>query len=278
MKIIREISEMKEFRSDLKGNVGLVPTMGCLHLGHLELVKQSIRDNSATIVSIFVNPTQFGPCEDFAKYPRDEQHDIDVLEQAGVNAVFIPSTDGIYPKGFGSWVEVKGVTEVLEGARREGHFRGVATVCHKLFNIILPTRAYFGQKDAQQVLTVKKMVTDLNMHVEIMVVPIVRETDGLAMSSRNSYLSPAERCAATVLYQALISAQDLYVAGERNAKAIAAAVTTMLQSEPLAKVDYVAITDTINLQELEIISSSALVLLAVYIGETRLIDNIILGM
>jgi len=277
MKIIRKISAMKEFRADLKGNVGLVPTMGCLHPGHLELMKQSKRDNSATIVSIFVNPIQFGPREDFAKYPRDEQHDIGVLEQADVDAVFIPSADEIYPEGFGSWVEVNGVTEVLEGARREGHFRGVATVCHKLFNIILPTRAYFGQKDAQQVLTVKKMVADLNMHVEIAVVPIVRETDGLAISSRNSYLNSAERCAATVLYQALLNAQNLYVAGERNARAIATVVTTTLHAEPLAKVDYVAITDTINLQELEIISSIALVLLAVYIGETRLIDNIMLG-
>jgi len=277
MKIIRSIKDMQSFRCDLKGSVGLVPTMGYLHQGHLALVNESKKNNDFTIVSIFVNPTQFGPKEDFAKYPRDEQRDASMLEQAGVDAVFIPSASEMYPADFDSWIEVNGVTSGLEGAKREGHFRGVATVCNKLFNITSPTKVYFGQKDAQQVLVVKKMATDLNMNAEVVVIPTVRENDGLAMSSRNAYLSFTERCAATVLYKALIKAREMYATGEYNTKTIIATMTSILQAESLARIDYVAIIDAVSLHEIESIHSSALVSVAVFIGKTRLIDNIILG-
>jgi pantoate--beta-alanine ligase len=268
---------MQSFRCTLEGSVGLVPTMGCLHQGHLALVKQSKNDNTCTIVSIFVNPTQFGPKEDYDKYPRDEQRDISLLDKADVDVVFIPSSHEMYPNGFDSWVEIGGVTEGLEGARREGHFRGVATVCNKLFNITIPARAYFGQKDAQQVLVIKKMADDLNMNIEIVVVPTVRESDGLAMSSRNAYLSPSERDAAVVLYKALLRAQELYDDNERSASKIIAAMTSILHSEPLAKIDYVAITDTVKLKDVDSIKSPVLVSMAVFFSKTRLIDSITLS-
>ena len=277
MRIIRSITEMREFRYALSGSVGIVPTMGCLHNGHMALVRQSMSENTITITSLFVNPTQFGPREDFDKYPRDEQSDIKRLEQSGVDAVFIPSSSEMYPDGFDSWVDVSGITHVLEGACRPGHFRGVATVCSKLFNIINPTRAYFGQKDAQQVLVIKKMVSDLNMNIEIVVVPTVREDDGLAMSSRNVYLNPSERRAASVLYKALLKAQRMYSSGERDAKAIIPAMTAIIQSEPLIRIDYVAVSDNAGLKDIEFLRSPALVSMAVFIGKTRLIDNIILS-
>ncbi|MCL2615791.1 MAG: pantoate--beta-alanine ligase, partial [Dehalococcoidia bacterium] len=233
MKVVRGISEMLSLRRGMKGSVGLVPTMGYLHRGHMALVGKSQEFNASTIVSIFVNPTQFGPQEDFAKYPRDEQQDIKLLEQAGVDVLFIPSADEMYPDGFDSWVEVRGITDTLEGARRTGHFLGVATICNKLFNITAPHRAYFGQKDAQQVLVVRKMVCDLNMNLEIDVVPTVREEDGLAMSSRNTYLSTDERRAAAVLYKALLKAREMCAFGERDAKKITGDMTAILQPEPL---------------------------------------------
>jgi pantoate--beta-alanine ligase len=267
---------MKLARSLMAGTIGFVPTMGYLHDGHLSLVNRSKKDNDSTIVSIFVNPTQFGPKEDFDKYPRDERRDINVLEKAGVDAVYIPELRELYPASFDTWVEVKGITERLEGSIRDGHFMGVTTICNKLFNIVRPDKAYFGQKDAQQALVVKKMVSDLNMNLEITVMPTLREEDGLAMSSRNSYLKPGERKAATILYQALLKSKEMWQAGERDAETIRTSMEKLIQAEPLAKIDYVSIADVVTLQELEQIRSRALVSLAVRIGKTRLIDNLLL--
>jgi pantoate--beta-alanine ligase len=276
MQVLRQISEIKAARCSMTGSVGFVPTMGYLHAGHLSLVKQSKKDNDFTVVSIFVNPTQFGPKEDFDKYPRDERRDIAMLEKAGVDAVYIPELRELYPESFNTWGEVKGIPERLEGSIRDGHFKGVTTICSKLFNIIRPDRAYFGQKDAQQALVVKKMVSDLNMNLEIMVMPTLREEDGLAMSSRNSYLKPGERKAALILYQSLLKSKEMWQAGERDAEVFRSAVEKMIQAEPLAKIDYVSVADTVTLQELEQIRSRALVSLAVRIGKTRLIDNVLL--
>jgi len=228
------------------------------------------------VVSIFVNPTQFGPQEDFEKYPRDHVLDLAILEKEKTDIVFMPSVTEMYPPQFNSWVEVGKVTERLEGASRPGHFRGVTTVVTKLFNIVEPTRAYFGQKDAQQLLVIKKMVADLNMNLEIVTVPTVREPDGLAMSSRNIYLNPQERQAALVLYQALSLAQKLWAQGEKDAERIRQQMKALIQKQPLADIDYVSIADTETLDELDTVKSPALVSLAVRIGKTRLIDNIVL--
>ncbi|MFP3880649.1 MAG: pantoate--beta-alanine ligase, partial [Dehalococcoidia bacterium] len=203
MQIAKTIPDLRTLREQINSSVGFVPTMGYLHQGHLALVKQARIDNSAVIASIYVNPAQFGPREDFASYPRDLDQDLDLLRREGTDIVFVPSDAEMYPPDFSSWIDVEKITERLEGASRPGHFRGVATVVAKLFNIVRPSRAYFGQKDAQQVMVIKRMVSDLNMGLEIVVVPTVRESDGLAMSSRNVYLSPEERQAATVLFQAL---------------------------------------------------------------------------
>ena len=278
MKVIRSIPEMREARREMTGKVALVPTMGYLHKGHASLIRQAILDgNTTVVVSIFVNPSQFGPGEDFTSYPRDEQHDLAVLECTSAHVAFMPTPGEMYPEGYATWVEVGGVTERLEGASRPGHFRGVATVCNKLFNIVQPARAYFGQKDAQQVLVIQKMVADLNMNLDIAVMPTVREPDGLAMSSRNSYLSPEERSAATVLHRSLTLAEKLYRDGERNAGAIRDAMTALIQAEPLADIDYVSLADAATLEELERIEGRALASLAVRFGRTRLIDNIVLG-
>ena len=276
MKIIRTVSGMRAARRLMAGPVGFVPTMGFLHAGHISLVKQSRKDNASTVVSIFVNPTQFGPKEDFEKYPRDEERDLAMLRKMGVDAVFMPAANQMYLQGFHTWVEVEGITEMLEGAVRPGHFKGVATICHKLFNIVQPDKAYFGQKDAQQVRVIQKMVADLNMKPEIVCLPILREADGLAMSSRNMYLNTDERKAATVLYRALLKAKEMRQAGEHDSETIRRAMMEMIQAEPLAKIDYVSIADTISLQELEQIHSQTLVSLAVRFGKTRLIDNIVL--
>ena len=276
MKIIRTVSGMRAVRRLMAGPVGFVPTMGFLHAGHISLVKQSRKDNASTVVSIFVNPTQFGPKEDFEKYPRDEERDLAMLRKMGVDAVFMPAANQMYLQGFHTWVEVEGITEMLEGAVRPGHFKGVATICHKLFNIVQPDKAYFGQKDAQQVRVIQKMVADLNMDLEIVCLPTLREADGLAMSSRNMYLNTDERKAATVLYRALLKAKEMRQAGEHDSETIRRAMMEMIQAEPLAKIDYVSIADTISLQELEQIHSQTLVSLAVRFGKTRLIDNIVL--
>jgi len=276
MKVITTIAEMKNLRSQLAGSVGLVPTMGYLHEGHLELVRHARMENLTVVVSIFVNPAQFGLQEDFATYPRDPERDLALLEKERVSVVFMPSAEEIYPQGFSSWVEVEKVAERLEGAFRPGHFRGVTTVVAKLFNIVEPDRAYFGQKDAQQLAVIKKMVSDLNMDLEIVAVPTVREPDGLALSSRNTHLSPRERQAALVLWKALCLAQELWDNGERSAERLRQEMTSLIESEPLAKIDYVSVADPDTLEELVKVDRPALVSLAVTIGKTRLIDNIIL--
>ena len=277
MKVVETITEMKKLRPRLAEPVGLVPTMGYLHEGHLALVRQARMENSSVVVSVFVNPTQFGPHEDFTKYPRNPQRDLALLEKEKTDIIFMPSADEMYPPQFSSWVEVGRVTERLEGTSRPGHFRGVVTVVARLFNIVQPTRAYFGQKDAQQAVVIKKMAADLNMNLEIVTVPTVREPDGLAMSSRNICLSPEERQAATVLYRALCLAQQLYSQGETDTQRLRREMTALIQKEPLANIDYVSVADPETLEELDKVSSPALVSLAVKIGNTRLIDNVVLG-
>ena len=268
---------MRKLRRQLSEPVGFVPTMGYFHEGHLSLVRQARKENPTVVVSIFVNPTQFGSGEDFQDYPRDLNRDLELLEGEKTDIVFVPSEGEMYPRDFNSWVDVEKVTERLEGASRPGHFRGVATICAKLFNIIQPTRAYFGQKDAQQAVVIKKMVVDLNMNLEIIVVPTVREINGLAMSSRNTYLNPEERQAATVLFKALSLARELWHGGEKDADKIRHQMTSLIHKKPLAKIDYVSIADADTLEELKKIDRPAIVFLAVRIGKTRLIDNVILG-
>jgi len=250
--------------------------MGYLHEGHLALVKHARAENAIVVVSIFVNPTQFGPSEDLGTYPRDLDRDLKLLEKEKTDIVFVPFEEEIYPSEFSTWVDVEKVAERLEGASRPGHFKGVATVVAKLFNIVQPTKAYFGQKDAQQAIVIKRMVADLNMMVEIVVVPTVRESDGLAMSSRNTYLSPKERQAATVLFRALSLARQLWQGGEKDADKIRQQMTSLIQGEPLAQIDYVSIADGDTLEELDVIDRLALASLAVRVGRTRLIDNMIL--
>jgi pantoate--beta-alanine ligase len=274
MQVVRPIFELRALRQQLSGTVGFVPTMGYIHEGHLVLVRQARVENSAVIVSIYVNPTQFGPREDFGAYPRELNRDLELLREEGVDIVFAPSDDEMYPPEFSSWVDVEKVTEQLEGASRPGHFRGVATVVAKLFNIVQPSRAYFGQKDAQQVVVIKRMGADLNMGVDIVVVPTVRESDGLAMSSRNIYLGPEERQAATILFKALTLARQLRQGGEKDAGKIRKQMTSLIQKEPLARIDYVSIADAETLEELNSIDRPALASLAVRIGKTRLIDNV----
>jgi pantoate--beta-alanine ligase len=276
MQVVGPISEIRALRQQLSGTVGFVPTMGYLHEGHLALVKQARIENSAVIVSIYVNPTQFGPREDFGAYPRDLNRDLELLRGGGVDIVFVPSDDEMYPPEFSSWVDVEKVTERLEGASRPGHFKGVATIVAKLFNIVQPSRAYFGQKDAQQVMVIKRMVSDLNMGIGIIVVPTLRESDGLAMSSRNIYLSPRERQAATILFKALTLARQLREGGEKDAEEIRRQMTSLIQKEPLAQIDYVSIADAETLEELSLLDRPALASLAVRIGRTRLIDNMAL--
>ncbi len=276
MKVITTVANMRRLRATLIEPVGLAPTMGYLHDGHLSLIRKARNDNQTVVVSIFINPTQFGPGEDLERYPRDIERDLKLLKKEGVDVVFAPPVAEMYPPHFNSWVEVGNLTNRLEGACRPGHFRGVATVVARLFDIIQPNRAYFGQKDAQQALVVKKMVTDLSMNLEVVVLPTVREPDGLAMSSRNRYLDPEERQAATALYRALTLAQELWSQGKLNAKWLRQAMTELIQKEPLATIDYVSIADVETLEELDEILPPALVSLAVKIGGTRLIDNIVL--
>ncbi len=273
MQVVGLISEIRELRQQLSGAVGFVPTMGYLHKGHLALVKQARIENSSVIVSIYVNSTQFGPREDFGAYPRELDRDLELLREEGVDIVFVPSDDEMYPPEFSSWVDVEKVTERLEGASRPGHFRGVATVVAKLFNIVQPTRAYFGQKDAQQVVVIKKMVADLNLGIDIVVVPTIREEDGLAMSSRNIYFSPGERQAATILFRALTLALQLRRGSENDANKLREQMTSLVQKETLAQIDYISIADAETLEELNLIDRPALASLAVRVGNTRLIDN-----
>jgi pantoate--beta-alanine ligase len=277
MQVATTVAEMRELRRAMSGDVGLVPTMGYLHEGHLSLARAARAANAHVVASIFVNPTQFGPDEDFERYPRDAERDLSLLEREGVDVVFMPAVEEMYPDGASTFVDVSGpVTEVLEGAARPGHLRGVTTVVAKLFNIVEPARAYFGQKDAQQLVVVRKMARDLRMPVEVAGCPIVREPDGLAMSSRNAYLSPEERQAALSLSMALRRAEELFASGERDAERLRGAMRDVLGAEPLARVDYVSVADPDSLQELARVETSALASLAVRIGSTRLIDNTVL--
>ncbi len=280
MRLVERVKEMMELS---KGwcregkSVGFVPTMGYLHEGHLSLVKRAREENEIVVVSIFVNPTQFGPNEDYNRYPRDLNRDLKLLEPYNVDVVFHPSVDEMYPEGYKTYVEVLDITERLCGKSRPGHFRGVTTVCTKLFNIVKPTRAYFGKKDFQQLVVIKRMVKDLNMDIEIVPMPIVREPDGLAMSSRNTYLNEEERKAATCLYRALKKAQELFENGERDPKRLKEEITRIIESEKLAKIDYVEVVDPENFLPVDKLTEGTLVALAVRIGPARLIDNTQLG-
>ena len=277
MIVIETIPDMAYLRNNLKEPVGFVPTMGFLHAGHMSLVRKARAENKTVVVSIYVNPTQFGPKEDLSKYPRDLPRDLAMLEKEGADVVFFPADKEMYPAGYDTWVTVDNLTKPLEGDYRPTHFRGVTTVVAKLFNIVHPTNAYFGQKDAQQVLVVKKMAADLNMNLKVIVCPTIREPDGLAMSSRNVYLPPEQRKTAPVLNRSLLLAKDLFTGGERDAAVILKKMTDLIQKEPLANIDYISISNTETLAELKIINKSALVSMAVRFGNTRLIDNIILG-
>ncbi len=279
MKVAKTIDEMSALRRQMTGSVGFVPTMGALHEGHLSLVRRARTDNDAVIASIFVNPTQFAPHEDLSHYPRPLDQDLGLLREEGVDVVFIPDASEIYPEGFATWVVMDDVTERLEGASRPGHFKGVATVVAKLLNIVQPQKAYFGRKDAQQLVVIQKMVRDLNMSVEIVPMSTVREADGLAMSSRNAYLSSEERRAAVVLYRDLVSCEQMYEDGIRDASGLRRAIESIIAQELSARVDYVSIADAETLEELETIGTDrpALASLAVYFGKTRLIDNVTLG-
>ncbi len=278
MQVVKTIQEVREI---VKGwrkeglSVGLVPTMGFLHEGHQSLIAKSVADNDRTVVSVFVNPIQFGPSEDLEAYPRDLNHDMAAVEAMGGDLIFNPDPSEMYPPHFTTFVDTTETTELLCGARRTGHFRGVCTVVSKLFNIVGPDRAYFGQKDAQQLATVRRFVRDLNFDLEIIACPIVREADGLAKSSRNTYLSAEERRAALILSKSLKLGQTAVENGERRASAIIKIISDNLQTEPLARVDYVEVVDLNNVQRVETIKGETLVAIAVYIGKTRLIDNFI---
>ncbi len=277
MKVLSDVHTFREARQGMAGTLGFVPTMGYLHEGHLMLVRRAKAENEAAAVSIFVNPTQFGPKEDFARYPRDPERDLSLLEKENTDLVFMPDAGQMYPQGFATWIDVARVTERLEGSTRPGHFRGVATVVAKLFNIVEPNRAYFGEKDAQQVVVIKRMVADLNMNLDVVVVPTHREPDGLAMSSRNVYLNTEERQAALVLWKSLSLARQLWSGQERSTEVVKEQMAALIGKEPLARIDYVSIADAETLEELVEIRGNALVSLAVYVGRTRLIDNITLS-
>lgn len=279
MELVRRIHLMREISRQARARgkrIAFVPTMGALHDGHLSLVRRAREMGDIVVLSVFVNPRQFGPGEDFARYPRDLARDADLCMQEGVNYLFAPETDEMYPPTFRTLVEVEGLSEVLEGASRPGHFRGVATVVLKLFNIVRPHFAFFGQKDAQQALLLRRMVRDLNLDVELVVAPTVRHDDGLAMSSRNAYLAPNEREAATVVYRSLEVARALVEdEGVRDTAEVESALRKVLQAQPLTRVDSIAVVGAEDLQRHDTIEGETLVALAVYIGATRLIDNII---
>ncbi|MCE2462426.1 MAG: pantoate--beta-alanine ligase [Dehalococcoidia bacterium] len=278
MQVISSIPDFRKARSDLRGTLGLVPTMGYLHEGHLALVRRARLENDAVAASIFVNPSQFGPNEDFTTYPRDMDRDLSLLRVEGVDLVFAPSPEDVYPPGFDTWIEAGSVSQRLEGEHRPGHFRGVATVVAKLFNVVQPDRAYFGQKDGQQVAVVKRMVTDLDMDVDVVVVSTLRDPDGLALSSRNVYLTPEQRRVAPIIYRALCQARKLWEDGERSGESLRSEIRRTLEQEPLIeKIDYVSVADASSLEEVDTIRQPAMVSVAARMGRTRLIDNVLLG-
>lgn len=277
MKTIENISGMTTFVKMMKKDgrsIGLVPTMGCLHEGHMSLVRAAKKHTDVVVMSIFVNPIQFGPKEDFEKYPRDQKRDEELARDVGVDVIFYPSLKDMYPEGYATYVAVEALTKNLCGKSRPGHFRGVATVVTKLFNIVKPDAAYFGQKDMQQALMIKKMAADLNMDLEVKIMPIVRGKDGLAMSSRNMYLSETETKDAAILRQSLKQAENLINGQERDAKKIIKTIEDMIKSKPTAKIDYVAVVDAKELRDIKTISGEVMIALAVFFGSTRLIDNI----
>jgi len=276
MRVIENIPELRTMRRALTGVFGLVPTMGALHTGHASLILRARQECDYVGVSIFVNPSQFCPGEDLARYPRTMENDLTLLESLGVEVVWAPPTEVVYPSGYQTWVAVDEASKPLEGSVRPGHFRGVATVVAKLLNAFTPDRAYFGQKDAQQVAVIRRMVADLNFNVDIVVSPTVREADGLAMSSRNAYLGKDERRAAPALYRALSAAKEMFESGERNTDALRSVVLETLSAEPLVKVQYVSVTDPDTIEEILEIRDGALLSAAVIIGKTRLIDNVLL--
>ena len=276
MQVIESVAAFRQAYDAAEKPLGLVPTMGFLHEGHMALVHRARAENATAAVSIFVNPTQFGPSEDFTAYPRDMDADLAKLEAAGVDLVFAPNVEEIYPSGFDTYIDVGRIGERLEGEHRAGHFHGVATVVCKLLTIVRPDRAYFGQKDAQQCLVVQRLNEDLNLGAEIVVCPTVRDSDGLALSSRNVYLSAIERNAALSLYRSLRLAQETHGHGETDAALIRQRMRQIITASPLASIDYISIADADNLNELDTIGRPTLVSLAVRIGKTRLIDNVIL--
>lgn len=275
------VSTVEEVRAEVKKwreeglTVGLVPTMGYLHEGHKSLIDKAVEQNDKVVVSVFVNPIQFGPTEDLATYPRDLQRDSVLCENAGADLIFHPEKEDMYFDDFCTYIDMENLTKGLCGKTRPTHFRGVCTVVGKLFNIVQPDRAYFGQKDAQQLAVIRRMVRDLNFNLEIIGCPIVREEDGLAKSSRNTYLSPEERQAATILHKGLTKGEELVRGGEKNAATVVNAIQEVIETEPLAKIDYVEMVDFDNIQPVETIEGTVLTAVAVYIGKTRLIDNFI---
>jgi len=277
MRMVTKISELRLARTGLPEPVGLVPTMGYLHAGHVSLVERARKECTSVVVSIFVNPTQFAPTEDLASYPRDLEHDLHLLSSAGADLVWTPSAEEMYLEGFQTWISLDELVKPLEGAMRPSHFRGVATVVSKLFNCVQPQKAYFGQKDAQQAAVIRRMTRDLNFPIEVIVCPIVRAEDGLALSSRNVYLNAAERQAATVLSRSLKSAGAAYENGERNANTLRQIMTDIINAEPLARLQYVSCADYDTLVELEVVDRKVLLSMAVYFRNTRLIDNLVLG-
>ena len=278
MRVISDIQEITLVRQEVPRPLGLVPTMGALHEGHLTLVRRAREHNDSVAVTIFVNPSQFGPAEDLEQYPRDLERDLGLLRLEGVDLVFAPRAEDIYPPGFNTWVTVDNLADRLEGAFRPGHFRGVATVVTKLLNLLRPDRAYFGQKDGQQTVVIRQLVRDLDLGLEVVVVPTVRDADGLALSSRNVYLTPQQREAAPVVYRALSRAHEMWRQGGRNGEQLRQAVRSVLEAEPLVeRIDYVSVADANTLEELDVAGGPVMVSVAVHLGRTRLIDNIVLG-
>jgi pantoate--beta-alanine ligase len=277
MLTVTTLADLRSARLSFSGSVGLVPTMGYLHEGHLSLIRRAKEECDHVVVSIFVNPAQFGPKEDLSRYPRDLDRDLSLIEPLGTDLVWMPTAEMMYPQGYQTRVEVEAVTRPLEGAMRPGHFRGVTTVVAKLFNGVQPHKAYFGQKDAQQAAVIRQMTRDLNFPIEIVVCPIIREPDGLAMSSRNVYLDLRQRKAATILYRSLSAAKMAYENGEHDAEKLRQILKDVLATEPLVQVQYVSCADYNTLEELEKVTGKALLSMAVFMGKTRLIDNFVLG-
>lgn len=276
MRMVHTIKETREQIREWKSkgySIGFVPTMGYLHEGHMSLIERAKKDNDRVVISIFVNPIQFGPNEDLASYPRDIERDFKICEAAGGDLIFNPSAEEMYFDDFATFVDVSNLTEGLCGKKRPGHFKGVCTVVSKLFNIVMPHRAYFGEKDAQQLAVIKRMVRDLNMNLEIVPCPIIREEDGLAKSSRNTYLSSEERKAALVLSRALNLAKESLSQGQRNGEKIKTLIIEEISKEPLARIDYIEVVDSLSLQRVSVVEKDILVAIAVFIGKTRLIDN-----